>query len=248
MTAPQTTSPTRRTGVLSLILGAASIPASLILGLGIVPALAAILLGARRRNPTLPRPISAGVGMALGFAGLLASSLVMLVLFSTLILPRLETSMARGAVGRQLAVEFTTIEGRTLDGSTLQGGPVIIDVWATWCGPCLAAMPVLDRIGEDTSVPVIGVTFEAETHVARWVAERRGLNGSPKYPIVVLDRDEAPGLLAGVSALPTMFILDGNGVVREVMVGFHDYDSIRNAVDDVLDATSDNTFRKDTPR
>ena len=59
---------------------------------------------------------------------------------------------------------------------------------------------------------------------------------------------EAPGLLAGVSALPTMFILDGNGVVREVMVGFHDYDSIRNAVDDVLDATSDNTFRKDAPR
>lgn len=247
MAAPQKTSPTRRAGVLSLILGAASIPAALILGLGIVPALAAILLGARRRNPTLPRPISAGVGMALGFAGLLASSLVMLVLFSTLILPRLETSMARGAVGRQLDVEFTTIEGRALD-STLRGSPMIIDVWATWCGPCLAAMPVLDRISKDTSVPVIGVTFEAETHVARWVAERRGLNGSPKYPIVVLDRDEAPGLLAGVSALPTMFILDGNGVVREVMVGFHDYDSIRNAVDDVLDSTPDNTFRKDTPQ
>lgn len=248
MTASQTTSPTRRTGVLSLILGAASIPAALILGLGIVPALAAILLGARRRNPTLPRPISAGVGMALGFVGLLASSLVMLALFSTLILPRLETGMARGAVGRQIDVEFTTIEGQTLGSTTLQGSPMIIDVWATWCGPCLAAMPVLDRIANDTSVPVIGVTFEAEPHVVRWVAERRGLAGSPNYSIVALDRDEAPGLLAGVSALPTMFILDGNGVVRQVMVGFHDYDSIRNAVDDVLDAAPDNTFRKDTPR
>lgn len=248
MTEPHATSPTRRTGVLSLILGAASIPASLILGVGIVPALAAILLGARRQNPLLPRPVSAGFGMALGFVGLLASSLVMLALFTTLILPRLETSMARGAVGQQLDVEFTTIEGRTLDSTTLKDGPMIIDVWATWCGPCLAAMPVLQRIQEDTSVPVIGVTFEARDQVARWVSERRGLTGSPNYAIVALNRDEAPGPLAGVSALPTMFILDASGVIQEVMVGFHDYDSVRNAVNDVLDATSDNTFRKDTPR
>ena len=45
-----------------------------------------------------------------------------------------------------------------------------------------------------------------------------------------------------------MFILDGKGVVREVMVGFHDYDSVRKAVDDVLNSTSENTLRKDTPR
>lgn len=248
MAASQTTSPTRRIGALSLFLGAASIPAALILGLGIVPALAAILLGARRRNPTLPRPISAGFGMALGFVGLLASSLVMLALFSTLILPRLETNMARGAVGRQLDVEFTTIEGQTLDRTTLQGSPMIIDVWATWCGPCLAAIPVLERIEKETSVPVLGVTFEAETHVARWVSERKALSGSPSYAIVALDRAEAPDLLAGVSALPTLFILDGTGVIQEVMVGFHDYDSLKTAVDAVLDATSENTFRKDTPR
>jgi thiol-disulfide isomerase/thioredoxin len=190
--------------------------------------------------------------MAFGFTGLLLSGLVMLSLFSTLILPRLENSMARSAVGRELAFDFTTLDGVQMNSETLKGSPVILDVWATWCGPCLAAMPILERIQKDTLVPVIGVTFEAENHVSRWVAERRNLTGSPRYSIVALDQDEkldqVPGMLSGVSGLPTMFILDGKGVVREVMVGFHDYDSVRKAVDDVLNSASENTLRKDTPR
>lgn len=248
METTRTTSPTRRMGLLSLILGAASIPAALLAGLGIVPALAAILLAARRRDPKLPRPVSAGFGMAFGMIGLLTSSLVMIALFSTLILPRLETSMARSAVGRQITFEFTALDGTKIDSTTLQGTPVILDVWATWCGPCLAAMPILERIQKDTSVQVIGVSFEAKSQIFKWVAERRRMTGSPEYPIVASTRGEAPAVLANTTALPTMFILDGEGIIREVMVGLHDYDSIKSALDTVLDSTADSTAGKGTPR
>ena len=248
MDTERTTSPTRRTGLLSLTLGAASIPAALIFGLGIIPALLAIVLAARRRNPNLPRPASAGVGLALGLTGALASSLVMLALFGTLVLPRLETGMARSVIGNRLTAEFTTIQGERLDVPNLRGEPVLIDVWATWCGPCIAAMPVLERIREDTSAQVVGVTLEPESHVSRWIDERRRMTGAPGYAIVAMERDDAPGPIAGVTALPTMFILDGEGVIRDVMVGFHDYDSIRSAMDEVLDSTSGSTSGRENAR
>ena len=245
---PDRTSPSRRIGLISLTLGAASIPGALILGLGIIPALAAILLAARGRDHSLRRPVSAALGMAFGFIGLLASSIVMLALFTTLVLPGLESRMVRGTIGQEIPFEFTSLRGETLDAQSFRGRPVILDVWATWCGPCIAAMPVLERLERDTSVPVIGITFENEDLVSRWVDDRRRLSGSPSYAIVSVDRDEVPGALAGVTALPTLFMLDGAGVVRKVMVGFHDYDSLRDAVNDVLSATPENTIRKDGNR
>ena len=248
MDTTERTSPSRRIGLISLTLGAASIPSALILGLGIIPAIGAILLAARGRDHRLRRPVSAALGMVLGFIGLLASSIVMLALFSTVVLPGLETRMARGAIGQQIPFEFTSLDGEEVDAGRLRGSPVILDVWATWCGPCIAAMPVLERIERDTSVPVIGITFENEDLVSRWVNDRRRLSGSPSYAIVAANRDEAPGALAGVTALPTLFILDGAGVVRKVMVGFHDYDSLRDAVNDVLAATPENTIREDDNR
>ena len=74
------------------------------------------------------------------------------------------------------------------------------------------------------------------------------MTGAPGYAIVAMERDDAPGPIAGVTALPTMFILDGEGVIRDVMVGFHDYDSIRSAMDKVLDSTSGSTSGRENAR
>jgi thiol-disulfide isomerase/thioredoxin len=57
--------------------------------------------------------------------------------------PRSETNY----VGQPApALTLTAVDGKTLDLATLRGRPVLLDLWATWCGPCLLEMPLLDRI------------------------------------------------------------------------------------------------------
>ena len=92
--------------------------------LGII--VAALLIGWRR--PTLRRPLAAGVAVgiaAAAFAGLLAFKL---------------TAQAHPPLP---SLVVSDLEGREMAVGTLRGQPTVINLWATWCGPCRREMPVL---------------------------------------------------------------------------------------------------------
>ena len=109
--------------------------------------------------------------------------------------------------------------------STMRGKVVVIDFFATWCGPCVDSMPHVEemhkKLGQKGLV-VFGVSNESKEIVAR-AAARFHLT----YPLA---SDDGEGVSSSyqVFALPTMVVIDRKGVVREVAIS--DTDAVDSAV------------------
>jgi cytochrome c biogenesis protein CcmG, thiol:disulfide interchange protein DsbE len=116
--------------------------------------------------------------------------------------------------------------------SDLQGTVVVLDFWASWCGPCRAQSPVLARIAKsfgNEKVRVLGVGTSDER-----VQITRALQTSPQgYPSVFDDQDVASSLYH-VQGLPTLVVLAKDGTVRAVSNGFTDERELLRIVGDAL--------------
>ena len=125
------------------------------------------------------------------------------------------------------AFELEDLHGRVHRLSEMRGKVVLLDFWATWCGPCRLDLPRIEALHQqfaDQGLVALGVNDEDE-EAARAYAEGQGYS----FPTLT---DTAKLLTRefGVRVLPTVVVLDREGRVASYLVGAHSEDDLRAAV------------------
>lgn len=130
-------------------------------------------------------------------------------------------ALPAGAVTVQdTAPDFTlkSLEGSNLRLEEYRGQVVLINFWASWCGPCRQEMPLLDRLHQrytDTGFAVLGVNVEGEEAPARELIDRIPVT----FPVLI-DKGQLVSELYKLEAMPSTVVVDRDGVVRYIHRGY----------------------------
>jgi thiol-disulfide isomerase/thioredoxin len=148
------------------------------------------------------------LGIALGF---LLRTAAMRTTSSTEV-----TEQPGGLPEAPLDFELPDLEGDLVRAQDLRGRVLLLDLWATWCGPCRTQAGILAPLAAEyaESVVFLGVNVGEDE---RTVSEH--LDGEPLAYRVVLDRADALGSVLDVHALPTVVLVDTEGRVRFLRQG-----------------------------
>jgi thiol-disulfide isomerase/thioredoxin len=130
------------------------------------------------------------------------------------------------------AFALKDLDGKDVKLADLKGSVVVLDFWATWCPPCRAGLPILDKVAaarKDKGLKVYAVNLEEDKDaVAAFKKETKlGLN-------VLLDSTGETGKAYGANAIPETVIIGKDGTVKKVMVGLHDQATLEKEIDEAL--------------
>ena len=147
--------------------------------------------------------------------GLISVAAAVIILFFSRLPSRAEHSVTvskSDGAPRQLAPDFTLKDssGASLKLSDLRGKVVLLNFWATWCGPCAVEIPwfiEFEQQYKSRGLEVVGVSMDDEG----WAAVKPFVASHKMNYRVLLGNDTVSQLYGGVEALPTTFIIDRNG-------------------------------------
>ncbi len=132
------------------------------------------------------------------------------------------SSLAKGVDDVKIGEQAPNFSLKQLDGtavklSDLQGKGVVLNFWGSWCKPCKAEMPALDKKYQelkDKGLVVVGVNIsEAPVSVQQFV-DQLGVT----FPIL-LDRQSDITRLYNIGPIPTTYFLDSKGIVKDIVIG-----------------------------
>jgi thiol-disulfide isomerase/thioredoxin len=121
---------------------------------------------------------------------------------------------------------LTDLDGKKVSLSDFKGRPVLVNFWATWCGPCKVEMPWFEQFQKQYAAQgfeILGLTDDVEVgkDTITKVAHRIGVS----YPILLTD-GKVQTAYGGLDVLPMSFYVDRNGVVVEETAGLGSKDEI----------------------
>lgn len=137
----------------------------------------------------------------------------------TMLLATAASQASMPAIG-SLAPNFTlkSSTGSNLKLSEHRGEVIMINFWATWCGPCRQEMPLLNRIHEQyrkAGFTLLGVNIDDRPDVALNMAKKLGVT----FP-VLFDTGKRVSRLYDVNAMPSTVLIDRDGKVRYIHLGY----------------------------
>jgi len=108
------------------------------------------------------------------------------------------------------AFTLTTVEGESVDNADLPDQIFLLNVWGSYCLPCLIEHPTLMRLSEEGEIPVVGVNYRDRQDLALdWLED----NGNP-FAFSILDESGRFGIDLGVYGAPETYLVDAGGVIR----------------------------------
>lgn len=172
-----------------------------------------------------------------GWSEWFIAGLVALVALAILgVLPRFAPKASHGVGGAAppfaLAVVANGDPGARMALADLKGQAVLIDFWASWCGPCTMQAPIVDRIGkkyEAKGLRVVGINVDDTADVAKAHTRKLGVS----YPILLDETSDAQRAY-GVSRLPSLVVVDREGNVSSFTSGIVDEDALDRMVREAL--------------
>lgn len=130
---------------------------------------------------------------------------------------------------------LSQLDGQQLKLSSLEGKVVVLDFWASWCGPCMKTLPLVNQvvdIFDPNEVRLVAINIQEAESRAQAAVERLAISAA-----VVLDRDGDVAASYLASAIPQTVVIDKTGLVRFVFVGGDSElgAKLKDAVNELLD-------------
>lgn len=143
-------------------------------------------------------------------------------------------SAGAGAIGSKAPdFELPDLSGKNVRLSELAGKVVILNFWATWCGPCRQEVPDFVRLQSkyrDQGLTIVGLSLDADgARAVRPFAEEYDVNYT-----MLLANDETADRFGGILGIPTTFVLDRQGKVVKKFIGKMDLKTFEEAIQPLL--------------
>ena len=138
-----------------------------------------------------------------------------------------------------LDTEMKGINGESIKLSNYSGKVLLVNLWATWCGPCRREIPELVRLHKEyqsRGVELIGLTTEDPVSSAQTVQEFVR-HFKMDYQVGWAPREVAAALMQGQGSIPQSLIVTRDGRIRKRFIGFHPQDTppqLKKALEEAL--------------
>jgi cytochrome c biogenesis protein CcmG, thiol:disulfide interchange protein DsbE len=145
----------------------------------------------------------------------LFAALVVLLAVGLTLNPREVPSPLIGKPAPAFDLPLLQAPDKTFAQKEMLGKVWVLNVWASWCSPCLEEHPVVSALAGTKLVPVVGLNYkDARDDALAWLRK----NGDP-FTFTVFDGDGRIGIDYGVYGVPETYVIDRHGVIRYKRIG-----------------------------
>jgi thiol-disulfide isomerase/thioredoxin len=140
-------------------------------------------------------------------------------------------SEATVEVGQQAPkFKLPDLSGQEVALDQYKGKIVMLDFWATWCGPCRMSMPILENLQKEypNDMTLLAVNLQEPRDAVRDFVREQNIHSR-----VVLDESGTVGETYGAGAIPMQVLIDRQGIVRYVIVGVKSASELRKMINNL---------------